>query len=375
MSPDGEDHRAVQQRHRDRAGEVPGDRAVDDAPDVVGPLAAGRWHEPAGTADDRVAVEQDGDRGDEHEQRRAEPAEEARRQLADRVGVEPARQVVDELLGAPDGVPLLEALADHRPAVELLDRLRHLLGERARLIDGLRTEQQHDPAEHERQGDRDDQRRRGAAAPQPLPQDAHHRVEGETEQHAQQQRREHGLRRADEREDGQRQQHAARDQRGGDHIDAYRRRGIGDIPAVGHGAVQYRRWPTPPRAGRAGRRPSLDARAVRPLARWHGACWSPPTCVILLVVVVRNVVVSSAGVLGWAIASIVAAVLLTPLVSLLDRVLPRALAIIIVFLAVAAIGVGVRSLYVTQLQDQVDFLAEHASGHRVGDRGSRRSGR
>ena len=84
------------------------------------------------------------------------------------------------------------------------------------------------------------------------------------------------------------------------------------------------------------------------------------TCVILLVVVVRNVVVSSVGVLGWAIASIVAAVLLSPLVSLLDRVLPRALAIIIVFLAVAAIGVGVRSLYVTQLQDQVDFLAENA---------------
>ncbi len=82
--------------------------------------------------------------------------------------------------------------------------------------------------------------------------------------------------------------------------------------------------------------------------------------VIVLVLVVRNVVVSSAGVLGWAIASIVAAVLLSPLVSLLDRVLPRALAIILVFLAVAAIGIGARSLYVTQLQDQIDFLAEHA---------------
>ena len=83
-------------------------------------------------------------------------------------------------------------------------------------------------------------------------------------------------------------------------------------------------------------------------------------CVILSVVVVRNVVVSSAGVLAWAIASIVAAVLLSPLVTLLDRVLPRALAIIIVFLAVGAVGIGARSLYVTQLQDQVDFLAEQA---------------
>ena len=71
MSPDGQDHRAVQQRDRDRAGEVPGDRAVHDAPDVVGPLAACRWHEPAAAAHERVAVEQHRDRRDEDEQRRA----------------------------------------------------------------------------------------------------------------------------------------------------------------------------------------------------------------------------------------------------------------------------------------------------------------
>ncbi len=68
--------------------------------------------------------------------------------------------------------------------------------------------------------------------------------------------------------------------------------------------------------------------------------------------------------------------LLSPLVSVARSCAAAgAGAFIIVFLAVAAIGVGVRSLYVTQLQDQVDFLAEHAPGHRVGDRGSRRSGR
>ncbi len=96
--------------------------------------------------------------------------------------------------------------------------------------------------------------------------------------------------------------------------------------------------------------------SVRP----HWRVLIATTCVILLVVVVRNVVVSSVGVLGWAIASIVAAALLSPLVSIADRVLPRALAFILVFLAVAAVGVGARSLYVTQLQEQVDFLAEHA---------------
>ncbi len=81
---------------------------------------------------------------------------------------------------------------------------------------------------------------------------------------------------------------------------------------------------------------------------------------VILVVAVRNVFVSATVVLGWAIASIVAAVLLTPLVQLLDRVLPRALAIILVFLGVAALGLGVRSAYVTELQDQVNYLAERA---------------
>lgn len=79
---------------------------------------------------------------------------------------------------------------------------------------------------------------------------------------------------------------------------------------------------------------------------------------VLLVVAGRNVFVSASVVLGWAIASIVAAVLLTPLVRFLDRALPRALAIVLVFLAVAGIGLAVRSAYVAELQGQVDFLAE-----------------
>ena len=82
--------------------------------------------------------------------------------------------------------------------------------------------------------------------------------------------------------------------------------------------------------------------------------------VIVLVVVVRNVVVSAAGVLAWALASVVTAVLLSPLVAGLARWIPRALAIIVVFVVVGAIGFGARSLYVTQLQDQVDYLADHA---------------
>ena len=73
---------------------------------------------------------------------------------------------------------------------------------------------------------------------------------------------------------------------------------------------------------------SKPPRVVRPPAAGPPAPAVPwrvlvaTASVIVLVLVVRNVVVSSAGVLGWAIASIVAAVLLSPLVSLLDRVLP-----------------------------------------------------
>ncbi|MET0908014.1 MAG: hypothetical protein ABWZ99_00985, partial [Ilumatobacteraceae bacterium] len=51
--------------------------------------------------------------------------------------------------------------------------------------------------------------------------------------------------------------------------------------------------------------------------------------VVLLVVAGRNVVESATVVLGWAIASIVAAMLLTPLVQFLDRFLPRALAFLL----------------------------------------------
>ncbi len=109
-------------------------------------------------------------------------------------------------------------------------------------------------------------------------------------------------------------------------------------------------------ASRSTGSPSVRQPPIRPPWRVLVAT----AAVIVIVLVVHNVVVASTGVLGWAIASIVAAVLLSPLVSLLDRFLPRALAIIVVFLAVAAIGIGARSLYVTQLQEQVDFLAEHA---------------
>ncbi len=81
---------------------------------------------------------------------------------------------------------------------------------------------------------------------------------------------------------------------------------------------------------------------------------------VLLVVVARNVFVAASGVLGWALGSVLGAVLLSPLVAMVARVMPRAMAIVVVFLVLAVVGLAVRSMYVTEVRDQVDFLVERA---------------
>jgi putative heme transporter len=79
---------------------------------------------------------------------------------------------------------------------------------------------------------------------------------------------------------------------------------------------------------------------------------------ILLVLVTRNVFVAATSVLELALAALVGAVLLSPVVAVVARALPRLLAIMLVFLVIGVAGLAVRSVYVTEVQDQVDFLAE-----------------
>ena len=134
---------------------------------------------------------------------RPDPPSSRSAHCADRVGVEPAGKLVDEFLDPPDRIGILEPLPDQRPAVELLDRGGEFLGELPCLLHGLRTEEEHDGAEHDGQHDGDQERGDRPAAPQPLTQDGHDRVERKAEQHTEQQRCERPLRRSHEPEHGE----------------------------------------------------------------------------------------------------------------------------------------------------------------------------
>jgi predicted PurR-regulated permease PerM len=92
--------------------------------------------------------------------------------------------------------------------------------------------------------------------------------------------------------------------------------------------------------------------------RWLGWVIVSVATGVLLIIVTRNVFVAASGVLAWALASVVTAVLVSPVVSVVARAMPRALAIVLVFLALGFGGIALRSIYVNELRDQVDFLVE-----------------
>lgn len=79
---------------------------------------------------------------------------------------------------------------------------------------------------------------------------------------------------------------------------------------------------------------------------------------ILLVIVTRNVFVAASAVMELALAALVGAVLLSPVVAVVARALPRILAILLVFMIIGVGGLAIRSVYVTQVQEQVEFLAD-----------------
>ena len=87
--------------------------------------------------------------------------------------------------------------------------------------------------------------------------------------------------------------------------------------------------------------------------------------VICTVIVVRNIFGEAHQVIGWAVAASLIAMLLSPIVRGMDRRMPRALAIVVTFVAVAALGFGVTWLYSSTLLDQVAQIQE--SGPTVAD--------
>lgn len=89
----------------------------------------------------------------------------------------------------------------------------------------------------------------------------------------------------------------------------------------------------------------------------------PPWRVVVLVaglicgvVVITNIVAEARQVLGWAIAASVVALVLAPAIAFLDRILPRAVAIVLTFVVVGALGAGVSALYNVSVIDEVDEI-------------------
>lgn len=79
---------------------------------------------------------------------------------------------------------------------------------------------------------------------------------------------------------------------------------------------------------------------------------------LLAVLVVRNIAVEARHVLGWATAAALAAMLLSPVIQLLDRRIPRALAIVLTIVLVGALGGTVSWVYSSSVIDQVEQIQD-----------------
>ena len=77
--------------------------------------------------------------------------------------------------------------------------------------------------------------------------------------------------------------------------------------------------------------------------------------------------------IGWTVAASLIALLLTPVVQGMDRIMPRALAIILTFVMVIALAVGLTWLYTSNVLDQVAQIQESAPtiAADIEDRGDR----
>jgi predicted PurR-regulated permease PerM len=106
------------------------------------------------------------------------------------------------------------------------------------------------------------------------------------------------------------------------------------------------------------RSPTRTGAAVRLRPTWGAVAvlgWA-----ILAGIVVRNVFVAAHRIVGWAVAAAVIAVLLTPLVHLLARRIPRALAFVLTFVGIAVAAVALGAGVFGDLRDQVDRIREEA---------------
>ena len=285
---------------------------------------------------------------------------------------EPVGQFVDPLLRLRREVLVTHPAADERELAELVDRVGELLRELARLLDGLRSEHEHEQRGHAQDGETDHGHGRAPPTGQAALQRVDERIEGEGDQHADADAGEHRRRQREHGEQGQGEQHR--------HDDGGERRAV-EPPSLGDTtpANPQRRWRRDPARIDDGRG-LTTGRGSPPTAVAAGyglmTMSEPPERVRLvgftvgttLAVVVavfaayrlRNAFVAAHQVFGWVVACAVVALLLDPLVGLLQRVLPRWISVIVVLLGgLAVLGVVLTGL-VRELGNSLDELERAA---------------
>lgn len=80
------------------------------------------------------------------------------------------------------------------------------------------------------------------------------------------------------------------------------------------------------------------------------------------VLVVENIFVAAHRVIGWAVAASIVALLLSPVIQLADRHMPRALAILVTFVLVILLAVGLTWLYTSSVLHEVEVMQDRAPG-------------
>ena len=122
------------------------------------------------------------DEGDEHDrEQRRRAAHERTREVRDRVGVDARRQLLRPLLDPCSGIGALEARADDREAVHLLDGLGKLAAEPLRLSHCGRAHDDEQQAERDEETEPDEHDRDPSPALEAAPHDPDDRIERERE--------------------------------------------------------------------------------------------------------------------------------------------------------------------------------------------------
>jgi predicted PurR-regulated permease PerM len=104
----------------------------------------------------------------------------------------------------------------------------------------------------------------------------------------------------------------------------------------------------------------MPVTAVTRLVRFTPGAALVVTVAVFLAFIVRDAFVDAHQIVGWVVACSIVALLVDPVVNLVDKVLPRALSVIVVVLGMLALIVVVVAGITRELLDSIDALKEAA---------------